>query len=71
MTVARSTAAALALAAAGLIGAAAPSLAAPAVILGGVGQHQTVMSDIHRAQQRNAAALNHVQRTIRANQQRR
>ena len=36
----------------------------------GIGQHTTVMNNIHQAQQRNNAVIDQVQNNIRANQQR-
>lgn len=61
--------AAIALAALGLAAAAVPSQAA-GVPYSGVGQHQTVMGNIYRAQQRNNAAISHVQNNIRSTQHR-
>ena len=45
--------------------AASPSSEA-AVVYGGVGQHATVMGNIRRAQQRDNAAISHVQNNIRS-----
>ncbi len=50
--------------------AAAPSRAGAAVAYSGVGQHQTVMNDIYRAQRRNNAAISHVQNDIRSSRTR-
>lgn len=52
-----------------ILTAAAPSKAA-GVPYSGVGQHQTVMGNIYRAQRRNNAAISHVQNNIRSTQHR-
>lgn len=69
MTQARSAALALLLSAAGLAAASATAQAAHAVPPP-VGQHATVMNNIYQAQQRNNAAISHVQNNIRSTQPR-
>lgn len=66
----RSAALAIATSAAGLAAASTATQAAPAVSYGGVGQHQAVMGNIYRAQQRNNAAISHVQNNIRSSRTR-
>ena len=65
-----SSAVAAALAAAVLVLASAPSQAAGGLPYAGVGQHTTVMNNIYHAQQRNNAAISHVQNNIRSSQPR-
>ena len=62
----RSAAVALLLSTAGLAATSGPSGAADAVPAGVVGQHATAMNNIYRAQQRNNAAISHVQNNIRS-----
>ena len=66
----RSAAFALLLSAAGLAVAPTASEAANGVPAATVGQHATVMNNIYRSQQRNNAAISHVQSNIRSSQPR-
>ena len=63
-------AAAIALTAAGLVAASSATEAATVGPYGGVGQHQAVMNNIYHAQQRNNAAISHVQSNIRSHRSR-
>ena len=68
MNAIRSAAVAAALSSAALVAASIPSRAAYGSPYAGVGQHATVMNNIYQTQQRNNAAISHVQNNIRSSQ---